>query len=120
MDLSTFKNPEFDREGGRLKEFAWLTLRSLFFERSVMPWYRLRRCILSAFGARLGEGVIVKPQVKITFPWKLTVGDHVWLGEEAWILNLAPVAIGSHVCISQRAFLCTGNHDWSDPALPLN
>lgn len=119
MDLSTFKNPEFDREAGRMKEFAWLAMRSLCFERSVMPWYRLRRGILRSFGAQVGSGVVVKPQVKITFPWKLSIGDHSWLGEEAWILNLAPVSIGSHVCISQRAFLCTGSHDWTDPAFAL-
>jgi putative colanic acid biosynthesis acetyltransferase WcaF len=61
----------------------------------------------------------VKPQVKIAFPWKLEVGDHAWLGEESWILNLAPVTIGPSVCISQRAFLCAGNHDWSDPRFRL-
>lgn len=119
MDLSAFRNSEFDRQASTLKEFAWLLFRSVCFEKSVMPWYRMRRGILRSFGARLGEGVIVKPQVKITFPWNLTIGDHCWLGEESWILNLAPVSIGSHVCISQRAFLCTGNHDWSSPRFDL-
>ena len=119
MDLSTFRNAGFDRRASTLKECAWLMLRSICFERSVMPWYRTRRGILRGFGARLGKGVVIKPQVKITFPWNLTVGDHCWLGEESWILNLAPVSIGSHVCISQRAFLCTGNHDWTSPRFDL-
>jgi T5SS/PEP-CTERM-associated repeat protein len=40
----------------------------------------------------------------------VTSGDHVWIGDEVMILSLAPVAIASNVCISQRAFLCTGSH----------
>ena len=27
--------------------------------------------------------------------------------------------LGSSVCLSQGAYLCTGNHDWTDPAFGL-
>ena len=60
----------------------------------------------------MGHGVVVRSNVNITFPWRLSVGNHVWIGEEVLILSLAPVLIESNVCISQRAFLCTGSHNF--------
>jgi putative colanic acid biosynthesis acetyltransferase WcaF len=47
------------------------------------------------------------------------VGNDVWLGESCWIDNLTTVRIGNDVCISQGAYLCTGNHNWSDPTFRL-
>jgi putative colanic acid biosynthesis acetyltransferase WcaF len=49
----------------------------------------------------------------------LTIGDHVWIGDEVLILSLAPVYISSHVCISQRAFLCTGSHQFKSENFDL-
>lgn len=119
MNLARYDNKGFDRGAGRLKELLWLLASAHVFRRSVMPWYALRRALLRGFGAQVAEGVIIKPQVNITFPWKLGVGAHSWIGEGAWLLNLDRITIGANVCISQRAMLCTGNHDWSDPAFGL-
>jgi putative colanic acid biosynthesis acetyltransferase WcaF len=58
---------------------------------------------------------VIKPRVTVKYPWFLELGDHVWLGEGVWIDNHTTVAIGSDVCISQGAYLFTGNHDWNDP-----
>jgi putative colanic acid biosynthesis acetyltransferase WcaF len=71
------------------------------------------------FGARVGSGVVIKPRVTIKYPWKLTVGDHSWIGEQVWIDNLDHVIIGAHVCISQGALLLCGNHDYKKPTFDL-
>jgi putative colanic acid biosynthesis acetyltransferase WcaF len=118
-DLSSFSNPEFDRGAGKLREGAWLLVNLFLFQLCPFGFSALKRAILRAFGARIGHGVIIKPQVKITFPWKLVIGDHVWLGEKCWLLNLEQIVIGNNVCISQRAFLCTGSHNYKSPAFDL-
>jgi len=100
-------------------EVFWYLAKCAFFL-SAFPFpSRLKCAVLRVFGARVGRSVVIKPRVNIHFPWKLTVGDFAWIGEEVFILNFEPVTIGSHCCISQRAFLCTGNHDYSKPDMPF-
>ena len=72
--------------------------------------------ILLTFGAKIGKHVIIKPRVNIHFPWKLEIGNNSWIGEEVFILNFEPVRIGNNCCVSQRSFVCGGNHDFRDPS----
>lgn len=119
INLSKFKNPKFSRGVSRGTEFLWWVCRSLFFS----PWFpvpsKIKVMVLRIFGAKIGEGVVIRSRVNITFPWRFECGDHVWIGDEVLILSLAQVAIGSNVCISQRAFLCTGSHDFSEVSFDL-
>lgn len=118
-DLSVYTTRGFDRGAARWKEALWIVVKSIFFL-TALPWPSALRCaLLRVFGARVGRGVAVRGNVNISFPWRLTVGDHVWIGEEVLILSLAPVVIEDSVCISQRAFLCTGSHDYTKPTFDL-
>jgi len=117
--LDRFDNCEFERGVPRWKEVLWWVCRSVFFA----PWFPVPSAIkvgvLRMFGAKVGSGVVIRSRVNITMPWRLEVGDHVWIGDEVMILSLDRVVIGSHVCLSQRAFLCTGNHDFTKEGFDL-
>jgi putative colanic acid biosynthesis acetyltransferase WcaF len=110
MRLDRYDNSDFSRGASKLTEMLWWVVRSLIFA----AWFPIPSSIkvmaLRAFGAKVGRGVVIRSRVNITFPWRLTIGDHVWIADEVLILSLAPVTIGSHVVISNRAFLCTGSH----------
>ncbi|MEM9213294.1 MAG: WcaF family extracellular polysaccharide biosynthesis acetyltransferase [Cyanobacteria bacterium P01_F01_bin.150] len=101
------------------KQLLWYYLGFPLVKSRLMPFSSLKIWLLKAFGATVGTGVRIKPGVRIKFPWKLTIGDHCWLGESAWIDNVGPITIGDNVCLSQGVYLCTGNHDWSLPTFDL-
>jgi putative colanic acid biosynthesis acetyltransferase WcaF len=102
----------------RAMEAVWYLIKCVLFL-TPLPFPSSWKCgVLRFFGARVGRDVIIKPRVNIHFPWKLSIGDFAWIGEEVFVLNFEPVSIGAHCCISQRAFLCTGNHDYRQPEMP--
>ncbi|NIN12739.1 MAG: colanic acid biosynthesis acetyltransferase WcaF, partial [Gemmatimonadales bacterium] len=113
-----FDSSSFDRGRPAWVEALWWVAQRLFF-RSWVPGSTHRAWLLRRFGARIGRGVVLKPGVRVKFPWRLKIADHVWIGEDVWIDNLATVTIRDHCCISQGAYLCTGSHDWESATFNL-
>jgi putative colanic acid biosynthesis acetyltransferase WcaF len=96
---------------GKLKQVLWWLVNIIFFLNPFNPFSSLRVRLLRLFGAKVGNGVFIKPSVSIKYPWLLKIGDHVWIGENVWLDNLCMIVIGDNVCISQGALLLTGSHD---------
>lgn len=118
MDLSSYDNAGYN-PGRKIKILAWYIVSSIFFETKI-PFPSVFKCILlRMFGAEVGSSVVVKPNVKIKYPWLLSVGDFSWIGELVWIDNLVGVSIGENCCISQGAYILTGNHDYTKYDFPL-
>ena len=111
--LSSFSNKKFTKGAGFLKQTIWYFINALFVRASWNPFMGIKIFFLKLFGAKIGKGLVIKNNVNIKFPWKLTLGNPVWLGENAWIDNLDEVIIGNIVFISQVSLLLTGNHDYT-------
>jgi putative colanic acid biosynthesis acetyltransferase WcaF len=117
-DLSKFNTGNFNKGASTLKQALWYFVNASFVRASWNPFMNIKIILLRLFGAKIGEGLIIKNNVTVKFPWKLTIGNHVWLGENCWIDNLDYVTIGNNVCISQGALLLTGNHNYTISSMP--
>lgn len=113
QDLSKFKQPAGFRGRSAITVQLWWIVQGTFFALSPQFMYRWRNFLLRLFGASIGKNVLIRPKARITYPWKLTMGDNIWIGDESVIYNLADVVIGNNVSIAHRVYLCTGLHDYS-------
>lgn len=119
VNLSNFDaNIGLNRKARKSTEIIWYLVKIIFFLSAIPYPSSFKVLLLRLFGAKIGAGLVIKPRVNIHFPWKLMIGDNVWIGEEAFLLNFELLSIGNNVCISQRAFLCGGNHDYKISSMP--
>jgi len=81
--------------------------------------YGWRNFLLRQFGAQIGQGVLVRPTVRITYPWQLKIGDRAWIGDFVELYNLGDIEIGADAVVSQNSYLCTGSHDYSVPSFDI-
>lgn len=107
--LRGFTKAGYDKGRPVVVQAAWFAVLHLVFAKWWFP-ARWRPAVLRLFGARIGRRVLIRHGVRVHWPWRLSVGDDVWIGEGAWLLNLEQITIGSDVCVSQGALLCTGSH----------
>jgi putative colanic acid biosynthesis acetyltransferase WcaF len=117
--LDLYRNTEFTPGRGKVIQIAWYFVSLIIFENGWCPLSAVKRFLLRLFGAKIGVNVVIKPNVRIKFPWRLSIGNFTWIGQEVWIDNLDNVTIGNHSVLSQGAYLCTGSHNHRSPTFEL-
>jgi len=118
-ELSQFKLPVNFRGKSGLYVQVWWFVQSSLFRLSPQFLYGWRRFLLRLFGAKIGKGVIIRPSVRVTYPWKLTIGDYSWVGDNVELYTLGEVEIGNNCVISQKSYLCAASHDYTQPDFPI-
>ncbi len=118
IDLSKYNNDWYE-SAGVLKKTLWYFTNMFLFKTMLPITSSIKVKILKSFGAKIGVGVVIKPNVSIKYPWFLEVGDYSWIGEEVWIDNLANVRIGQNCILSQGSYLLTGSHDYKKEVFDL-
>lgn len=111
QDLSKFKVPADFRGNSKVYTQLWWFAEATLFRCSPKFMYGFRRTLLRFFGAKIGKGVLIRPSARITYPWKLSIGDYSWIGDDTIIYNLGQIDIGSNVAIAHRVYLCSGYHE---------
>ncbi len=118
-DLYSYNNAPYHPGGNPLKRILWYYVNIVFFKSSLFPFYAFKNGLLRLFGAKIGDQVEFKPCVNIKYPWNLTIGNEVWIGENVWLDCLVPIIIGNNICLSQNVVILTGSHNYKKTSFDL-
>jgi putative colanic acid biosynthesis acetyltransferase WcaF len=119
QDLERFRLPENFRGRPAWVVQLWWIVQATLFNLSPQVLYGWRRWLLRLFGASVGNGVMLRPSVEITYPWKVSIGAWSWIGDNVRLYSLGEIGIGENVVISQNSYLCTGSHDIGKPTFDI-
>lgn len=119
QDLSRFRLPKgFRGRSAPMVQFWWI-VEACFFRPSPQIAYRFRSWLLRRFGAHIGSNVILRPSVRVIYPWKLRIGDNAWIGDDVTLYTLGPIDIGANTVISQKSYVCAADHDHTQVDFPI-
>lgn len=117
--LDLFRLPDGFRGRSAIVVQLWWLVQSTLFAMSPQVMFGWRRWLLKRFGAQIGVDVLIRPSVRVTYPWKVKIGDRVWIGDNAELYSLGEIEIGDDVVISQKSYLCAATHDFSKPSFDM-
>tara|TARA_R110002050_G_C8963043_1_gene514759 strand:- start:2860 stop:3396 length:537 start_codon:yes stop_codon:yes gene_type:complete len=119
QNLKLYKTPAGFRGRSAIVVQLWWIVQASLFAWSPQFLYGWRRFLLRLFGAEIGKNVILRPDVKVTYPWKVKIGNYSWIGDNVKLYSLGEIEIGENVVISQESYLCTGSHDYLQVEFPI-
>ncbi|MEQ8755731.1 MAG: hormogonium polysaccharide biosynthesis acetyltransferase HpsU [Coleofasciculus sp. G1-WW12-02] len=119
VDLRKYDQSNFDRGRSSWFVLLWWLVQAVAFPISPHNFNGFRCFLLRLFGATIGQGVLIRPTARFTYPWKVEIGDYSWIGDDVVLYSLEQIRIGCHCVISQKSYLCTGSHDIQDSAFGL-
>lgn len=119
QDLSKFRLPAGFRGRSAALVQLWWIVQATLFRCSPQFAYGFRAWLLRLFGARVGKCCVIRPTVRITYPWKVSIGDYAWIGDDVVLYSLGEIEIGAHVVVSQRSYVCAADHDFRQEDFPI-
>lgn len=117
--MDRFQVPPGFRGRSKMIVQLWWLVQSTLFAMSPQVMYGWRAWLLRLFGARIGQGAVIRPSVKTPYPWKLTIGDYCHIGDDVQLYTYGAIEIGDCAVVSQRSYLCTGSHDHTSPTFDI-
>jgi putative colanic acid biosynthesis acetyltransferase WcaF len=119
QDLKSFRLPDNFR--GRPGWFVqlWWMVQATLFHGSPQVMYGFRRWLLRLFGARIGNNVMLRPTVEVTYPWKLVIGNDCWIGDHVTLYTLGEIHIGDNAVVSQHSYICAASHNYTVPSFDI-
>ncbi|WP_148288196.1 WcaF family extracellular polysaccharide biosynthesis acetyltransferase [Prochlorothrix hollandica] len=119
VDLRRYDPGTCPRGRSRLTVLGWWFVQAIAFPLSHHSAHGFRCALLRLFGSTIGQGVHIRPTARFTYPWKVTIDDHAWVGDDVVFYSIDAIWIGQHSVISQQTYLCTASHDIQDPRFGL-
>ncbi|MEM8603962.1 MAG: hormogonium polysaccharide biosynthesis acetyltransferase HpsU [Cyanobacteria bacterium P01_H01_bin.121] len=119
VDLRAYDQSGFNRGRPGWLVLLWWFLQAIIFPISLHSSHGVRVALLRLFGAQIGRDVVIRPTARFTYPWKVTIGDASWIGDDVVFYSLDSITVGEHCVVSQETYLCTGSHDVQDPRFGL-
>ncbi|MCK6259018.1 WcaF family extracellular polysaccharide biosynthesis acetyltransferase [Fictibacillus sp. KIGAM418] len=119
VNLSKYNQSWYRRGKPTVIILLWWFIQGTIFRYSIHNMYTWRNQLLRLFGARIGMGVKIRASAKFTYPWKVSIGNNSWIGDNVEFYSLDNIDIGNNCVVSQNTYLCTGSHEIEDPYFGL-
>src|SRR4051812_40507408 len=87
----------------KIKRLLWGMVEKTLFRGSFHTMSGWRTFLLRCFGAKVGARCIIRPTVRIYYPWNVTIGTMCILGDQANLYSLGKITIGDRAMVSQEA-----------------